>query len=88
MGQNEDENGEHDWFDRQFEVSGEAPFTLHILTHGRRYQEVYESIEEALHAARAAWQEPRETPIAITDGTGSTRVDQEGLERLCSAEPS
>jgi hypothetical protein len=79
-----DDEAQHDWFDRQFEGTGEGPFTLHILTHGRIYKEAYETLDEAIEAARAAWGEPRETPVAITDRTGRTCMDQATLESVLS----
>lgn len=74
---------EHDWFERQFEAGDEGPFTLHILTHGRLYKETYETLEEAVEAARSAWQEPRETPVAITDRSDRPCMDQGALAREC-----
>lgn len=79
------EHDGRDWFDSQFEESDEGPFTLHILTHGRVYKEEYETLEAALSAARAAWKEPREQPIAITDARGVICFDQAALEHALSS---
>lgn len=42
------------------------PYVLHVLTHGRRYQEEYDSLDEALEAAVALEHEPRERAESIT----------------------
>jgi hypothetical protein len=43
-----------------------VPYVLHILTHGRRYQEEYDSLDEALAAAAALEHEPRERAESIS----------------------
>ena len=45
------------------------PFVLHILTHGRRYTEEYDTLEDARCAALALREEAREVPERITRGS-------------------
>jgi hypothetical protein len=56
-------------------------YVLHILTHGRRYTEDYDTFEEALTAARALEHEPRERAEAISSA-GKVCADRERIEAL------
>ncbi len=56
-------------------------YILHILTHGRRYTEEYETFDEALTAAIALEHEPRERAQAITCGEEEC-ADRADIERL------
>ncbi len=59
-------------------------YVLHILTHGRRYTEDYESLDEALAAALELEREPREHAEAITYD-GAVCADRAQIERLARA---
>jgi len=59
-------------------------YVLHILTHGRRYQEEYAELDAAIAAALALEQEPRERADCITLD-GHTVVTRERLEELALA---
>lgn len=54
-------------------------YTLHILTHGRRYREEYPTLEEAVAAAVALSHEPRERAEQITCGQ-TVVLDREAIE--------
>lgn len=58
-------------------------FVLHILTHGRRYEEEYDSLEEAIAAALALEHEPRECAESISKN-GVVCVDRDALDELAS----
>jgi hypothetical protein len=54
-------------------------YVLHILTHGRRYQEEYDLLEEAIAAAVALEHEPRERAESITLN-GEPHLDRAAIE--------
>jgi hypothetical protein len=56
-----------------------VPYVLHILTHGRRYHEEYDSLDEALAAAAALEHEPRERAESITFN-GEPCLDRAAIE--------
>jgi len=56
-------------------------YLLHILTHGRRYTEEYDTLEPAIAAALALEHEPRERAECITL-EGVVVVDRERLDEL------
>ncbi|MEY4512554.1 MAG: hypothetical protein RLZZ450_4676 [Pseudomonadota bacterium] len=56
-------------------------YVLHILTHGRRYSEEYDDLEQAIDAALALEHEPRERAESITKA-GVVCVDREQLSEL------
>jgi hypothetical protein len=58
-----------------------SPYVLHILTHGRRYSEEYDDLEQAIEAALALEHEPRESAEAISH-EGVVCVDREQLSEL------
>jgi len=55
------------------------PYVLHILTHGRRYQEEYDDLDDAIAAAAALEHEPRERAESITCD-GAPCLDRAALE--------
>jgi len=59
-------------------------YVLHILTHGRRYQEEYATLEEATVAALALEHEPRERAEQITRGNELV-LDRVQIEQLMKA---
>jgi regulator of RNase E activity RraB len=63
------------------------PYVLHILTHGRRYTEDYDSLEEALEAAFALEHEPRERAEFISRD-GQVCCDRESIEALAARRSS
>lgn len=56
-------------------------YVLTILTHGRRYEEEYDSLEQAVAAALALEHEPRERAESITKN-GVVCLDRAALEAL------
>jgi hypothetical protein len=56
-------------------------YELHILTHGRRYTEEYDTLEEAIAAALALEHEPRERAEYISLN-GQVCVARERLDEL------
>lgn len=56
-----------------------VPYVLHILTHGRRYQEEYDLLDDAIAAAVALEHEPRERAESITLN-GEPYLDRVELE--------
>ena len=56
-----------------------VPYVLHILTHGRRYQEEYDSLDDAIEAAAALEREPRERAESITLD-GEPCLDRRAIE--------
>jgi hypothetical protein len=64
-----------------------VPYLLHILTHGRRYTEEHDTLEEAVSAALALEHEPRERAEYISLD-GRICVDREQLDALAREGPS
>lgn len=58
-------------------------YVLHILTHGRRYTEDHDSLEQAIEAALALEHEPRERAEFITCD-GQVCCDREQIEALAA----
>jgi hypothetical protein len=56
-----------------------VPYVLHILTHGRRYHEEYDSLDDAIEAAVALEREPRERAESITRD-GEPCLDRAAIE--------
>jgi hypothetical protein len=56
-----------------------VPYVLHILTHGRRYREEYDSLDEAIAAAVALEHERREHAESITLD-GAQCLDRAAIE--------
>ena len=66
-------------------MSDPSPFTLTILTHGRRYTEPYETLDDALQAAAALLDEPRESAESIEDASGTLRLAGDELAEALAA---
>lgn len=64
-------------------LSSAMAYVLHILTHGRRYCEEYDALEEAITAALALESEPRERAEFISRD-GKVCVDREQLAELAA----
>ena len=61
------------------------PYVLHILTHGRRYHEEYDSLDDAIAAAVALEHEPRERAEGISLN-GEPYLDRAALEARIRSE--